>query len=414
MDDDGIDRIVVDVGSFSVKAGFCGDDSSPHHVLPNVLGRERKNPVTMQSWMNCSVWVGDEAMARRGILELTKPVVDGVVQNFDDWERVLQHMLRYVLRVAPEEHPVLITTSENETQREKMCQIAFETFNVPALYLAYRSPLALFANGRTAGTVWRCGDSHGSAVAVYEGYHIPHSRVSNSVNGGMLTEHLMKTLSKKKGYSFTTTAEREIVRDIKEKLCYVSMDAYEEGANTTNSKDYELPDGQIITVDVERYMVPESLFQTKVLNGKQNEIWNDDTEKAILECKNDKNNLFSKLPKDLMTKLLDMRYEPYYSPPTQIMKCVESCDEEMRCDLYEAIVLAGGTSMFPGLPERIQEEVKTRSKAGKVKVVAPPERKYSTWIGGNFLSSLSTFPEFAGSKAEYDEWGPRLAKVKFF
>eukprot|EP00276_Gloeochaete_wittrockiana_P009118 CAMPEP_0184645718 /NCGR_PEP_ID=MMETSP0308-20130426/2281_1 /TAXON_ID=38269 /ORGANISM="Gloeochaete witrockiana, Strain SAG 46.84" /LENGTH=381 /DNA_ID=CAMNT_0027075035 /DNA_START=34 /DNA_END=1179 /DNA_ORIENTATION=- len=381
MDDDYRDVIanqpvVIDNGSGVLKAGFAGDDL-PKCVFPSYVGRPRHVKV-MAGGAEGESFVGSKAEELRGILKLQYPIEHGIVKNWADMEKVWSHVYENELKVESEKHPVLLTEAplNPRKNREKAAEIFFETLNVPALFISLQAVLSLYASGRTTGVVLDSGDGVTHAVPIYEGFAMPHSITRIDVAGRDVTDNLM-LLFRKAGYTFHTSAEREVVRDIKEKACYCALNPQKEEAASADKTrppyQYKLPDGNTIDIGPERFRAPEILFRPELI-GRE-----------------------------------------YLGIHETLVEAINRADLDIRKTLYSKIVLSGGSTLFPGFGDRLLTEVrKLAPKDIKIRISAPPERKYSTWIGGSILASLATFKKMWVSADEYGEEGPAVIHRKTF
>eukprot|EP01126_Amoeba_proteus_P057650 TRINITY_DN734_c0_g1_i1.p1 TRINITY_DN734_c0_g1~~TRINITY_DN734_c0_g1_i1.p1 ORF type:complete len:388 (-),score=74.84 TRINITY_DN734_c0_g1_i1:88-1251(-) len=364
--------LVLDIGSGVCKAGFAGQDV-PKAIFPSIVGRPRLESVIVGTGRK-DCYLGDEAQHARGMLSLKYPIVHGVIVDWEDMVKLWKHTF-YELSVNPEEHPLLLTEPplNPKKNREDIAEVMFESFNIPFLYIAVQAVLSLYASGRTTGVVCDIGDGVCHTVPIYEGYSLPHAVSRLDLAGRDLTEYCMRLLTER-GHAFTTSAEREIVRDLKEKLSYVALDYEDEMEKplTQVEKEFELTDGQVILVGNERFRAPEALFNPSVLGRESVGI-----------------------------------HEAIYN---SIMRC----DIDLRRDLYSNIVLSGGTTMMPGMENRLLKEIQRLVPKCMVKIIAPPERKFSVWIGGSILASLSSFRSMWLTKHEYEEKGSAIVHQRCF
>ncbi|ODV98453.1 hypothetical protein PACTADRAFT_48214 [Pachysolen tannophilus NRRL Y-2460] len=357
--------VVIDNGSGSLKSGFAGDDK-PKFITSSIIGRPKYSKI-MAGALEGDTFIGNRAQENRGLLSLKYPISHGVVENWDDMELLWSNIFSQNLKINAEEHPILLTEAplNPSRHREKCSEIFFETFNIPALYISVQAVLALYSSGRTTGVVLDSGDGVSHVVPVYEGFSLPSAIRRIDVAGRDITEQL-QFLLRKSGYMLMTSSEKEIVRIIKEKNCFISENPRKDEnewinylstnpmlETTTDSRQheiYKLPDGKIINLGPERFRATEILFHPQLIGSE-----------------------FQGIHEILSESILKV-------------------DLELRPSLYKSIVLSGGTTLFKGFGNRLLNELKNSSeKNTKIKIYAPPERKYSTWIGGSILAGLSTF-----------------------
>jgi actin beta/gamma 1 len=363
--------IVIDNGTGTSKCGMAGEDQ-PRSVFPTIIGIPKYESImTDVEHYTRENYIGEEAMQLKGVLKLVSPIEHGIINDWTSMEKIWHYTFYTDLRLDPSEHPVIMTEAplNPRSNRERIAEIMFETFNVPALYVAMQAVLSLYASGRTTGCVIDIGDT-AHIVPIFEGFALSHAIKRIDLAGKDITGYLQRLL-RQKGYSFTTSAEIEIVRDVKEKLCYVAVDPEKEMMLSKKvagmEKSYMLPDGETINVGVERFLAPEALFNPAVI-GKELEPLDD-----------------------------------------VVVSSISDCDVDLRRDLYSNIVLSGGSTMFPGIKERLTKEIKEQiPESVDVKIVTPPERMYAVWIGGSILSSLKTFNRMWVTRRDYKEMGPQV------
>lgn len=364
--------VIIDNGTGYIKAGFGGEET-PSHLVPTVVGRPKFTNVMIGSNTK-TVFFGDEALAKRGILKLIHPLEHGIVTDWDAMTEVWDYVFYNILRVSPQAQPVFLTEAALNPKkcREQMTEIMFEGFRTPAMYVAIQARMALYCTGRTTGIVLDIGDGVTHTIPIYQGYSLPHAVLRKDLAGRDLNSFLT-VLLRKRGFNFVTGGEQEIVRHIKEEYCYVAFDKnYEDNLpELPIERKYELPDGQIITIGRERYECSECLFDPSLIG---------------MESTGVHQMLFSSISK---------------------------CDIDIRAELYKNIVLSGGCSMLAGMGYRLKRELAALvPPTVKLDITEWENRQYMVWIGASILSSLSSFANQWISAQEYDETGPRIVHRK--
>ncbi|KAI9291841.1 Actin/actin-like protein [Neoconidiobolus thromboides FSU 785] len=375
--------LVVDNGTGFAKVGYAGANF-PEHVFPSVVGRPMlRSEEIVGDYEVKDIMVGTEASELRSILQLSYPLENGIVRNWEDMYHLWDYTFKEKLKIDPKGHRVLLTEPPmNPIQnRVKMAEAMLEHYGFDGFYIAIQAVLTLYAQGLVNGVVVDSGDGVTHIIPVYDGRSLPHLTRRLDVAGRDVTRYLIELLQMR-GYNFNRTADFETVRQIKEKFCYVSydleMDKKLANETTVLIEQYTLPDGRVIKLGSERFQAPECLFQPELVGVES---------PGVAEL---------------------------------LFKCVQDADIDIRSELYKHIVLSGGSSMYAGLPGRLEKELKqlyltkilngdpSRLDKFKVNIDDPPSRKHMVFLGGAVLAKiLESHPNAWVSKAEWEEQGVR-------
>jgi len=380
--------IVTDNGTGFVKTGYAGDNF-PSLIFPSMIGRpmmraeEEFKDVVLKDIM-----VGDECAALRHMLETSYPVENGIVKDWEGMGHLWDYTFYERMKINPKDHKIMLTEPpmNPKSNKKQMCEVMMEKYDFQAVKVSIQAMLVLYAQGLLTGVVVDSGDGVSHIVPVWEGICPPLLIKRLNVAGRHVTRYLIKLLQVR-GYAFNRTADFETVRQIKEKLCYVGYDLDVEKRlaleTTTLVARYELPDGRVIKMDRERYEAPECLFNPHLIDEEQ-------------------------------VGVSDM-----------LFNMIQDADIDLRAAFYKHIVLSGGSTMFPGLPSRLEKDMRdlylTKILKGdqnalsrfKLRIEDPPRRKHMVFLGGSVLADImKERADFWISKAEWKEQGDRILDKK--
>jgi actin-related protein len=376
------ETIIIDNGSFTCKAGFSEDDM-PRVDIPTVVGYPTNygEEVGTNTDEQTDIFVGEDAISKGGTLRLKKPIEKGIFTNFPVMEDIWRHIFYNELLADPKSHAVIVSEPAQSpySHKKEMAQIIFEKLNADSLYIATSSTLALYANGKTTGLVVDIGYETTSCVPIYEGFVLNHAINKVEMGGEDLTKYLSSLINLRKENTRQLnfdSAEKTILNMLKEKYCEVAEDFDSQLKKIIDSKttqEHKLPDGGKIYIGGEKYQCPEMLFSP------------------------------SNFLKD------------YGGIHELTFRSIKKCDDDIHKDLFSNVVLCGGSSLFMNIRSRFQKELSSLAPTGKkVNVIAPPERKYSTWLGGAILASLDKFKDHMFlKKSQYMEGGENEIYKRF-
>ncbi|XP_050063449.1 actin-like isoform X2 [Aphis gossypii] len=322
------------------------------------------------------IYGGQFAKDNQGVLNISDPIKNCIITDWDAMEDVWFHMYYEQLLIPPENYAILHTepTHNSIPCRDKLFEIMFEVFNVPKVLLMNKSTLSLYSCGKTTGLVVDSGYESTQVIPIYEGYPISHAMRNMPVGGWHLTQFL-KQMINSRGYSLTTTRDWERIKHMKQTFCYCAIDFQKELSMFGKDKEqrYTLPDGMIVNINNEAIRCSEAMFDPTMLS-------------------------LDKPVKDGIHSL--------------VQGSIGNCNVNERNDLYDNIFLAGGNTLFSGFPERLKSMIDEGLPGTEVRITAPLDREYSTWIGGSVLASSSYFQRVCIDSAEYGEKGAAAIQYK--
>jgi actin-related protein len=366
--------------------GFGGEDV-PAVTYPTVHGNLRHPSLKIGGTQDS--YLGEEALAKRGILTLRWPIQHGNITNFEDTAALWKYGFYNQLRVAPEECNVVISEPPfvPNMVREKTLQIFMEEFNVPGYYTNTSGVLGMMACGIETGMAIELGHELCAITPVFEGRSVSAGMYTFHVSGQNLTDYLMHLISER-GIYLTTTAERVIARHAKEQLGFCASDrdardkvmwktfdvstASQAERELVAEVDFEIPGVCEWKLGTERWRCVEPLFFPSMIGfsaeGLPGLIWN---------------SLHKQTP-------------------------------EHRLAMMQSITLMGGSSLFPGLGPRLKHELTNLlPNNAQFDVITHPDRHIATWKGASLLTTKENFPSLLITKDEYDEVGPSLIHTKW-
>ncbi|XP_018319162.1 actin-like protein 6B [Agrilus planipennis] len=406
---DEIGALVFDPGHHSLRVGYAQEDT-PKAEIPAVIGvapdesiklepeaKQDNNNVT-QSPNAWKYYIDTTFLyTPRNKLELHNYMSEGMIDNWDYFEKIIDYSYDKIIQSQSEYHPVLFSESPwNQRQkREKLCEIMFEKYKVPAFYLVKNAALAAFANGRSTALVIDSGATHTSAVPVVDGYVLTHLALNSSIGGDYLIRVAKEMLESqnidltpaaliaskevvrdkekpkyiKKNLSFTPTNSwmaymvKKTVQDFQQSVLQVSESLYDERiASSIPAVHYEFPTGYHQDFGPERFKLAEGLFDQAVLGAG------------------------------------------YMAATSASM-----CEVDIRPALYSSVVITGGNTLIQGFSERLSKDLSSRTPGSmRLKIIAANgtvERRFGAWVGGSILASIGTFQQMWMSAQEYQEAG---------
>uniref|UniRef100_H2ZH18 Actin-like protein 6B n=1 Tax=Ciona savignyi TaxID=51511 RepID=H2ZH18_CIOSA len=406
---DEVGALVFDIGSNTVRAGYAGEDC-PKADFPTHMGLEMIESMDTDGIENkperkLSIGTNQLLFPKKNT-NISSAMLDGMINDWDLFEEVLNHTYKRYIRSDPELHPVLMSEPawNERSKREKSSEIMFEKYNVPAFFLCKSPVLSAFANGRSTGVVLDSGATHTSAVAVHDGYVLQQRIVKSPLGGDFVLMQCREML-------------QSLNIDVVPHYMVASKEEVKPEAPPKWEKKKNLPE---VTESWRKYMINHTLYDfvvnvLQVADSENFEQEHANMPKVPYCFPNGYNREFGVERMSVVENLFNPARIRGAAPnsmlgvPHVVSSCINMCDVDIRPGLYSSVIVTGGNTLLQGFTERLSNELASKTPPSmKLKINACTsslERKFSPWIGGSILASLGTFQQMWISKLEYEEAG---------
>eukprot|EP00924_Labyrinthula_sp_SR-Ha-C_P007480 snap_masked-scaffold_24-processed-gene-4.1-mRNA-1 protein AED:0.07 eAED:0.07 QI:0/-1/0/1/-1/1/1/0/327 len=311
------------------------------------------------------IYVGKEALKKRGILHLKIPIDRGIIIDWFNMEKIWHFAFFSVLQVDPVDFPVVLTEPplNPKVNREKMTQIMFETFYISHLYIDLAAVLALYNSGKETGVVLDSGESVTNSIPIYKGFVLFHAIEKIDIGGRLINYSILKLLNEK-GFSYLDYRNRDLLEEIKNNLCFISSNIEKEKKKNTFKSVFELPDGTKVDLGNIVFQAPEVLFNPYLMGYEK---------KGVHDI---------------------------------ILTSIRKTDEKLKQSMLSNIILTGGNTLLKGFKERCELEItKINLKSENVRIFDNIMGVNSAVEGGIKFASSCWFLNSCISKEEYQKKG---------
>lgn len=423
---DEVGGLVFDPGHYSLRVGYAGEDS-PKSEIPSVVGISHDTDGVKTENMEVDGKPVDTANVAKKKFHIDTPALhfpkagmevstyikDGMIEDWDMFEQMLDYSYKKIIKSDSVYHPVLFSEAawNQKGRREKLTELMFEKYNVPAFFLVKNAVLAAFANGRSTGLVIDSGATQTSAIPIHDGYVLQQAIVKSPLGGDFITMQCRQFLEEK---GMELVAPYQIA----------GKDEVHEGEPAKWTKKKNLPE---VTKSWHNYMIKEVVqdFKASVLrvsDSPYSEEYVENIPHILHEFANGYSNEYGaerfKIPEVLFEPgtIRAPQASSMLSAAHVVTTSVGMCDVDLRPSLYGSVVVTGGNTLIHGFTDRLNRDLSIRTPANmRFKLIAAngsQERRYGSWIGGSILASLGSFQQMWISKQEYEEGGKQQVDRK--